>query len=625
MDLKNIKDPHFLKTLSLNELDKLADDIRKCILNTVSIKGGHLSSNLGSVESTIALHTVFDAPYDKILFDVGHQCYTHKILTGRYDEFVSSLREKDGLSGYQKRSESIYDCFEAGHSSTSISAAMGMKKAMMINHDNHDVIAYIGDSSISSGMAFEALNNLASFDGKVIVLLNDNGMAISKPTGGLSLSLSRIRSTFTYNHTKSKLKKILCKVPLGNYIYRFLRKIKNIVKGALVGSNVFENINLNYIGPIDGHNIKHLIKAFKIAKNSKESTVIHVVTKKGYGYLPSENDENGIWHGVGKFNIEDGTFISNKKEGYTSWSQAISNIMYDLMQHDENIVTITPAMIEGSKLRRIATDFPDRFYDVNIAEEHAATFASGMALGGIKPYLTIYATFMQRAYDQISHDIARMNNHVVIGVDRAGLVGADGETHQGIYDVAMLKSIPGIVIAQPKDMMDAKVLYNTAFNASCPFVIRYPREDVKLEDVFSNKETISIGTWDEDKSVDAKLNVIVTGCKYNELLKFKKDNNLAINLYFARFYNPLDYNKLDDIFSSNLDTIIYDSYATNEALYASICEYAMKKEAKNKLINRSIPNKFIKHATIEQQLIDLKLDLGTISEEIVNALRQNSI
>lgn len=621
MNLSDIKDPKFLKTLSIKELEELASNIRTSLIDAVSIHGGHLSSNLGIVELTICLHNVFDTPNDKILFDVGHQCYTHKILTGRYSELMKSLRTKDGISGYQKFNESIYDNFEAGHSSTSISAAMGMKKAMMMNNDNHEVIALIGDSSISSGMAFEALNNLGSFDGKVIVVLNDNGMSISKPTGGLALRLSKIRGSYTYTHTKTRIKIIMNKIPGGKFIYRGLKRVKNFIKRILVGNNFFENINLDYIGPIDGHRIKYLNKALKLAKENDKSIVVHVVTKKGLGYKPAENDKRGIWHGVPSFNKETGIFNKNSLEEYFSWSEATSNIVYDLMRKDKQIVTITPAMIEGSKLRNIANDFPNHFYDVNIAEEHATTFASGLSLGGAKPYLTIYSTFLQRAYDQLSHDISRMNSHVVIGVDRAGLVGQDGETHQGIYDVAMLRSIPNIVVAQPKDMLDAKKLYNTAFNYDKCFVIRFPREDVRKEDIFSNDEQYKIGEWDEDISQDAKLNIIITGSNYNSIYNYKHKNNLKINLYFARYYRPLDYEKMDNIIKSNLKTIVYDAYSIKEGLFDEILEYANLKNAHNEFICYAIPNEFIKHGTIEEQLKDLNLDNQKIIEVIENALR----
>ena len=620
MDLNTIKDPSFLKSLSIDELKSLSKDIRTSIIDTVSKKGGHLSSNLGDVEATVALHYVFDSPKDKILFDVGHQCYTHKILTGRYNDFCTSLREKDGLAGYQKRNESVYDCFEAGHSSTSISAAMGMKKGMMINKIDGQVIAFIGDSSISSGMAFEALNNLSDFDGKVIVVLNDNGMAISKPTGGLSKKLSEIRNSFTYNHTKSNLKVFLYAIPLGKYLYKLLSKIKNVLKRGLLGNNIFDNLNLDYFGPIDGHNIEKLIKAFRVAKENDKSCVVHIVTKKGYGYDFSEKDEDGIWHGVSPFEVQTGHFYKEKKKGITSWSEAISTIVYDLMKKDEQIVTITPAMIEGSKLRQIKNDFKDRFYDVNIAEEHAATFAGGMALGDIKPYFTVYSTFMQRAYDQISHDIARMNLGVVIGVDRAGLVGQDGTTHQGIYDVAYLKSIPNVVISMPKDMCDAKKLYNTGFNNKVPFVIRYPRDDVNKIDISDINDVYEIGTWDKDETSNAKLNVIVTGPKYNELKKLKDEYNLPINLYFARFYNPLDYKMMDNIIDNKLNIMVYDCYSTKLGLYNSIIDYCINK-TNVKFINKSIENEFIKHATIKEQEIELGLDIESIYKDILNEIR----
>ena len=513
MNLNDIKNPAFLKNLNYKELDLLASDIRSVILDTLSKKGGHLSSNLGVVELTIAVHRIFDLN-DNILFDVGHQSYTHKILTGRYNDFVSTLRDFGGLSGYQKRNESIYDCFEAGHASTSISAACGFAVANRINGIKNNVVAIIGDGALTSGMALEGLNNLGGMKEKVIVIFNDNEMAISKAVGGLSETFSKIRTSVTYDKTRGFIRKISYAIPLGKYVYSFFRKIKNAVKRFFVPTTLFENFNMRYIGPIDGHNIKKLEKALKYAKKYTGSIVVHIVTKKGKGYNYAENDQAGIWHGVPKFEVETGSHDSN---GAKSWSEATAEIVHHLMKINTNIVAITPAMIEGSKLNAIATDYPDRFFDVGICEEHAFTFAAGLSLGGLKPYISIYSTFMQRSYDQISHDLARMKLGAVVGVDRSGLVGKDGETHQGTFDVSFIRSIPNTIIAMPKNYADAESLYRLAFSSGELFFIRFPRENCHDENTLASD--ISIGQWDFiEKNKSNKSVVIVTGPQYDKIV-----------------------------------------------------------------------------------------------------------
>lgn len=612
VDLEKIKNPEFLKKLNNEELISLASDIRKSIIEVVSTKGGHLSSNLGVVELTIALHTVFNAPKDKIIFDVGHQSYTHKILTGRYNEFKSSLRDFQGISGYQKMKESIYDCYEAGHSSTSISAACGFLKAQEINGENNDIIAVIGDSSITSGLALEGLNNLSSLKGKAIIVLNDNGMSISKPVGGVSKTLSRIRSSITYTSTKNKFRKVLSKIPFGSKIYVFLRYLKNSIRRLFIETTLFENFNLDYIGPIDGHNIKKMIKALKVAKNSHKSIVVHVITKKGFGYKPAEDDKYGKWHGVEEFDVSTGEFSSSKEKDLISWSEAISNIVYELMIKDSKIVTITPAMIEGSKLGRIFRDFPNRSIDVGISEEHAFTMAGSMYLGGCHPYISIYSTFLQRSYDELCHDVARMNIPIVVGIDRAGIVGKDGDTHQGIFDVAFLRSVPNTIIAMPKDYDDAKKLYEIAFEYNNMFFIRYPRGKIQIVSKQYNND-IYIGKWDiiECKS-NSNLNIIVTGPIFDKVFEAFTNENIDANLIFARFYNPLDEKILQKICSNGGSIIIYDIYSTKEGLYDSICEYIVKNNYNPKVINLSLPTDFIQHGNLNEVLSSLSLDIGSL-------------
>jgi 1-deoxy-D-xylulose-5-phosphate synthase len=420
MRLDQIQNPTFLKELSVPELRVLSKDIREAIIETVSKKGGHLSSNLGIVDVTIALHRIFNAPRDKFIFDVGHQSYTHKILTGRYGGFSNSLREFSGISGYQKRSESEYDCYEAGHSSTSISAACGFAVAQRLKGETDQIIAIIGDASITSGMALEALNNLGMMKEKVIVILNDNNMAISKPVGAISRLFSRLRISSPYTSTKNIFRKMLLATGAGRWLITYLRKLKNAMRRFFVGTTLFEKLNLEYIGPIDGHNYREMLRIFKIAKERSNSVVVHVITKKGQGYPWAENDADGKWHGVNGFNVETGQMDGHSSIDEVSWSEATAKIVEAQMEIDPLLTVITPAMIEGSKLNPIFLRYPKRSFDVGIAEQHAVTFASGMSAEGAHPYVCIYSTFLQRSYDQIIHDFGRMKLPVVFGLDRAG-------------------------------------------------------------------------------------------------------------------------------------------------------------------------------------------------------------
>ncbi len=616
MEINKIKNPKFLKEMNIKDLNILCEDIRKCIISTVSHKGGHLSSNLGVVELTVAVHTVFNAPSDKIIFDVGHQCYTHKILTGRYQEFVDSLRDYNGLSGYQKMDESIYDSYEAGHSSTSISAVCGFLKSQEITGENYDVIDIIGDSSIASGLAFEGLNNLSSLKKRAIIILNDNDMAISKPVGGLDRTFSKIRTLTSYTSTKKGLKSILKKNQIGGFFFVIFKNIKDTIRRMLIDTTIFENLGLEYLGPIDGHNLKKLIKVLKIAKDSDRSVVVHVITQKGKGYEPAEKDLVGKWHGVGEFDVITGSFKSSHDRSNVSWSQAISAIVQQKMSKDKQIVAITPAMIEGSKMQQIFKDYPDRAIDVGIAEEHAFTMAGSLYLGGAKPYICVYSTFLQRAYDEIIHDVARMNIPLVVGVDRAGIVGKDGSTHQGIYDVGMLRSIPHTVIAMPKDLNDARAIMQKAFEYQHLFFIRYPRESTPLLENQKKLEAIKIGQWDFVANPDAVYNVIVTGPNYDKVTLFVAQKKLVVNVIFARFYQPIDEGVLLQVAQNGKPIAIYDLYSAKTGLFDAISAFYAEKEIKVHLMDFSIPLKFIKNGDIPSIIKHLGLDIETVFERI---------
>lgn len=619
MNLAEIKNPQFLKKLNIAELNDLCRDIRDCIISTVAKKGGHLSSNLGVVELTVAVHKVFDSPKDKIIFDVGHQSYAHKILTGRYAEFVSSLRELHGLSGYQKMDESEHDSYEAGHSSTSISAICGFLKARELTGKDGEIVGIIGDSAISSGLAFEGLNNIVNQKGKAIIILNDNNMAISKPVGALANSFAKIRNTVFYATTKSSFKKGLSKNKVGLFFYRIFRAIKNFVKRLIIGDNVFENLGLAYLGPVDGHDLKKLIKILEIAKKKPKTVLVHVLTTKGKGYEPAENDATGKWHGVGEFDVITGAIKENNNVSYVSWSEGISDIVHEKMEKDDKIVAITPAMIEGSRMEKIFKDFPNRSLDVGISEEHAFTMAGAMQLGGLKPYICIYSTFLQRAYDEIVHDVARMNIPLVVGVDRAGIVGKDGSTHQGIFDVGMIRTIPRAVIAMPKDILDAELILNRAFAFDNLFFVRFPRESAPARDKNNEiKRELTIGEWDYFKYPNgkAKTTLIATGPNFNKARQYVEKKNLPLNLAFARFYKPIDEKVMDEIVKDSEKIVIYDIYATKEGLYDEIAAYLTSRNIRIPVIDYVIPTKFIKHGLIKNVIADLGLDIDTVFADL---------
>ena len=614
MRIEDIKDPTFLKDLSYKELDVLARDIRKYILETVSEHGGHLSSNLGVVELTIALHRVFNTPIDKILFDVGHQTYTHKILTGRAKEFKDSLREYNGLSGYQKLNESVYDSMEAGHSSTSISIALGMALARDLNNEDNNIVAVIGDASIVSGLSLEALNHLGNQNNKVIIILNDNGMAISEPTGAINKMLNKIRGNYKYQNRKHGIKKYLNKYKFTRWLLKIFRRLKNSFKSIFYQSNIFEDLSLEYLGPYDGHNIKTLEKVFKSAIKMDESVVIHVHTKKGKGFKYSEEDHNGDWHGVGPFNLDTGESKYKGNENLISWSEIISNELYNHMKINKDIIAITPAMINGSKLDRIFKEYKERAIDVGINEEHAVTFASGLALEKKLPFLCIYSTFLQRAYDNLNHDVARMNLPMVIGVDRAGLVGEDGDTHHGIYDVEFTKGLRNSVIAMPYDYNDAKKIMDLAINSNKLFFIRYPRGNVDRFNNSTFSSELSLGKWECLNSGDENVTVISTGPITKEVKELIKQKYSNINLLFARFYKPMDHELLLKYTKNARKVIIYDIYSTKYGLYDDVCSFLVKNKLNPEIINLSLPNSNIGHGKIDELLDNLHLNINDLSK-----------
>ena len=605
MEIGNIKNPSFLKKMSVFELEELSKNIRNFLIDKISITGGHLSSNLGIVDLTIAIHKVFNAPKDKIIFDVGHQSYTHKILTGRAHEF-DKLRQYNGLSGFQKMSESIYDCYEAGHSSTSLSAALGYAIARDLDKKKHNVVAIIGDGSIGNGLAYEALNHIGSLNTKLIVILNDNEMSISKNVGAIHNTLDKIRSNFKNEKIK--------KVPyLGKKIKSGTKLIKESFKKIYMKEGyLFEEFGFTYYGPINGHDYDEMISYLEMAKKSNRPVLLHVITEKGKGYKYAESDIEGIWHGISPFDKETG-IIKSKNDGLISWSEVMSNHLIDIAKTNKDIIAITPAMANGSKLNKFKEIYKDRFIDVGIAEEHALVMANSMAIAGKKPFVSIYSTFLQRGYDQVFHDIARMDSNVVIGIDRAGIVGEDGETHQGLYDIAFLNHIPNMIIAAPKNSSEAKGILEFAFNSKHPFAIRYSKQRIEY-----NNESLVISdySWEEIKKGSDAV-IITYGDFVNNakiIVNNLKKDKLNIGIINARFIKPIDTSMLDKIIKAKKPIIVYEEACLIGSLGSMISSYIVNSNTKIKCF--SIKDTFVKQGKYDIIIKKLGLDVDTMTSNI---------
>lgn len=625
MDLRKIDSPAFLKDLNTKQLNKLALDIRRFIIQNISKTGGHLSSNLGVVELTIALHYVFESPKDKIFFDVGHQSYVHKILTGRA-KYFPSLRKYNGLSGFQKRCESVHDVWEAGHSSTALSAAVAMAIARDLNHQKYDVIPVIGDGAIVGGESMEALNHLGSLDNKVIIILNDNQMSISQSIGGFNNFLNDIRMSNAYNRIKSDYKNMLSKGKLGNKVYHATKNVKDFVKRGFIDDTIFEDFGLDYLGPVDGHNIEELIRIFELAKKAKKSVVVHVVTQKGKGYHFAENDKTGKWHGIEPFHIKRGTVKSSTD--LTSWSAVVSKHILKWMEKDQNVVAITPAMIYGSALNEIFEKYPERSFDVGIAEEHALTFTAGLSLEHKKPFISVYSSFLQRAYDQIVHDISRMNLPCLCSIDRAGIVGSDGPTHHGVFDLSFMNAIPNIVYFAPKDAIELKKFINTAFlYFKAPYFVRIPRGSIQDVDL-DLKQTLEIGTWlIEMNQDDFDMTIITYGENVNIVKKMISDQNLKIRLINARFIKPFDNEMIKSIFKKdNKPILVYETDLKAGSLGTSILNYCNKLHILRSFEHIAIEDHFSMQGSKDEIYKDEKIDIDSVLEkckELINGKEKN--
>lgn len=613
MQLYDIKGPEDIKKLTIPQLMELSQEIRSFLIESISKTGGHLSSNLGVVELTIGMHYVFDSPKDKFLFDVGHQSYTHKILTGRANRFAT-LRQKDGLSGFQKRCESEHDPWESGHSSTTLSGALGMAIARDYKKENYDVVALIGDGAMMSGMSMEALNDIGSKQKKVIIIFNDNNMSISKNIGGIEERITNVRSSNFYRTLKKDVKGGLSKNSMGESILSGMVAIRDRLKHDMVDGGFFQEFNIDYLGPIDGHNLKEVIQTLETAKQHRGPVVIHAITKKGKGFSFAEKDIIGKWHGVPPFNMYSGEFYQKTPVNEKSWSEVISTTLMDLSEKNESIVAITPAMANGSKLLDYQKKYPDRFFDTGIAEQHTVTMACGMALSGLHPFVSIYSSFLQRAYDQMNHDLGRMNLPVVIGIDRAGLVGDDGETHQGIYDIAMLRNIPNLILSQPKDAKEAQDLLYTAFQTKSPFCIRYPRGNVKYKER-DDYNLIPIGRWTKLQIGETPKCIIISyGPDVDRIVHAAKENKKELIVVNARFFKPLDEEMLDYLFNTQLPIHVYETDCKIGSLSSAILEYKNKTEKDIQILG--IDDHFVTHGSIRSLRIQEHIDLASLFGEI---------
>ncbi|MBQ7883020.1 MAG: 1-deoxy-D-xylulose-5-phosphate synthase [Phascolarctobacterium sp.] len=611
--LDTINSPVDVKKLTGEQLVQLAAEIRQLLINVIAKNGGHLAPNLGVVELTLALHKVFSTPEDKIIFDVGHQAYIHKIVTGRREQF-HTLRQYGGLSGFPKRSESEHDAFGVGHSSTSISAALGMAVARDVKGEDYNVVAVIGDGSMTGGLAFEALNNAGDLRKKMIVVLNDNEMSISKNVGAMSEYLYHLRTGETYNKIKHDLESWLSNVEFGGDVLKVIRRIKGSVKNLMLPTCIFEELGFTYLGPIDGHDVHSLIEVLEAAKHINEPVLVHVITKKGKGYAPAEESPNKF-HGTGPYEVATGAKITNPNAPIT-YTEVFGKTIIELAKENENLVAITAAMPDGTGLTPFSKEFPNRFFDVGIAEQHAVTAAAGMAAAGLNPVVAVYSTFLQRAYDSVLHDICMQNLHVNLCLDRAGLVGDDGFTHHGVFDYAYLRSMPNMTVMAPKDEDELRHMLKTAVAMNSPVAVRYPRGSGVGVDISGEKIVLPIGKAEVlREGSDVCLWAIGTMVESALLVADKLlQEGISAGVVNMRFAKPLDkalllehaakYKKLvtmeEGVLQGGVGSAVLE--ALNEAKLLGECE----------VLNFAIPDEFILHGDKQRLFQDIGLDVETM-------------
>lgn len=625
VDLNTISSPSFLKNLNKKQLQDLAVDIRKFLVEKCSVTGGHIGPNLGVVELTIALHRVFNSPQDKFLFDVGHQAYVHKILTGRADQF-DTLRQYKGLCGFPKRNESEHDVWETGHSSTSLSAAMGMAAARDVQGKHNHVVPIIGDGALTGGMALEALNHIGHEKTNMTVILNDNEMSIAPNVGALHNMLSRMRTATPYNRAKDDFEGLLKRIPaVGGRLASTAERVKDGLKYLVVPGMFFEELGFTYLGPIDGHDFEALESTLLNAKRTEGPVIVHVITKKGKGYSPAENDKIGDWHGTGPYKMETGDFVKSSVTA-PGWSKLIADTVTRIAREDDRVVTITPAMPVGSKLEGFAKEFPKRFFDVGIAEQHATTMAAGMAAEGSKPFLSIYSTFLQRAYDQMLHDICRQNLNVFVGIDRSGLVGADGETHQGVFDINFLRSMPNIVIMMPKDENEGQHMVQTALAYDeGPICLRYPRGNGLGVPMDEELKTLPIGSWEVLKvGTDATILTFGTTIPMAEAAAEKlAEQGISVEIVNARFIKPMDEEMLHRIYQTGRPVLTIEESMLQGGFGSAVLEFANDHGYDTNQTERmGIPDEFIEHGSVDLLMRDIHLTAEEAEKRITKLVHQ---
>ena len=628
--LSKINSPSDLRKLSKTDLPQVSEDLRQFIVDVVSEKGGHFGASLGVVELTVALHFTFNTPYDQLVWDVGHQAYGHKILTGRRENFHTNRIYK-GISGFPKRSESVYDTFGVGHSSTSISAALGMSLASELKGDkNKQHIAVIGDGSMTAGLAFEGLNHAGSEDTNLLIILNDNCMSIDPAVGALKEYLTDIATSKTYNRVKNKVWKILGKISkFGPNAQKIAQKVEGAIKSSLLGeSNYFESLNFRYFGPIDGHDVKHLAEVMEDLKHIPGPKILHCITQKGKGFKPAEDGDTTKWHAPGLFNKETGEIISpKKKKTPPKYQDVFGDTIIELAKENTSIVGVTPAMLSGSSLTKMLSVMPDRVFDVGIAEQHAVTFSAGLATQGMIPFCNIYSTFMQRSYDQLIHDVALQNLDVVFCLDRGGFVGADGATHHGVYDIAFLRCIPNMTVSAPMNEQELRnLMYTAQLPNKGPFSIRYPRGNGVMLDWQTPLEEIEIGKGRRIKDGEeiAILSIGNTGNFVVEADKYFIKEGLDIAHFDMRFIKPIDKELLHTIFQKFDKVITIEDACLQGGFGSAVIEFMVDNNYKSELVRLGVPDEFINHGTQQQLYTECYFDVGAIKESVHKLISRKS-
>lgn len=622
MDLSQIRGPEDLRGLTEKEMDALAGKLRARIIEVVSKNGGHLASNLGVVELTLALHRVFDSPKDKIVFDVGHQCYVHKMLTGR-NELMDSLRQYGGVSGFPKISESEHDAYGTGHASTALSAALGMARARDLNKGQEHIIAVVGDGALTGGLCFEALNNLGQNKTRLIVILNDNQMSIAPNVGALSNYLTRMRTSKAWLELKHRLSDFFLKVPLiGKGLYNFLQRVKDSVRNFFIKDHYFDSLGLRYLGPIDGHNERYLEKILERAKRFEEPVLIHVVTQKGRGYKRAENDPSTT-HGVNPFDPENGEPTGRSKE--RSFGKAAGELLVELGREDKRIVAISAAMVDATGLSGFGKAYPDRLFDVGIAEAHAVTLAAGLAAYGMRPVVALYDTFLQRAYDQVVADVCVQNLPVTFLIDRAGMGGADGPTHHGVFGAAFLRHVPGLMVFNPRSLEEMQAMLRFALSHEGPVFIRYPRSEHALMQTIPYQDFV-LGRW-ERMNEPGEIALLATGTMVPEALIARdilKEKGILAQVVNAATIKPMDTGILHELSLAGTPYYILEEQALAGGLGSAVSEYCVQEGLKLPERIFAVPDRFISHGSHQELLKDCGLDGESIAAALMKEREKNA-